>query len=126
MAQLALTPISIGHFFAGCMRGRHTARLMLVALNSPTSYFDGPPLVSCAAFCVHNGKLTEPADTFSHPFWNHVRDKVSRKFLEMREQDFSGAAMLPMSELGYTGVVEKLESLDASFVIRIEKMALAH
>lgn len=121
-----LAPFSIGHFVAGCMRGSHTAPLMPVALNSPTSYFDGPPLVSCAAFCVHNGKLTEPADTFSHPFWNHVRDKVSRKILEMREQGFSGAAMLPMSELEYTGVVEKLESLDARFVVRKEKMAMAH
>lgn len=121
-----LAPFSIGHFVAGCMRGSHTAPLMPVGLNSPTSYFDGPPLVSCAAFCVHNGKLTEPADTFSHPFWNHVRDKVSRKILEMREQGFSGAAMLPMSELEYTGVVEKLKSLDTRFVVRKEKMALAH
>ncbi len=121
-----LAPFSIGHYVAGCMRGSHTAPLMPVAFNCPTSYFDGPPLVSCAAFCVHNGKLTEPADTFSHPFWNHVRDKVSRKILEMREQGFSGAAMLPMSELEYTGVVEKLTSLDTRFKVRKEKMAMAH
>ena len=121
-----LAPYSIGHFVAGCMRGSHAAPLMPVGLNCPTSYFDGPPLVSCAAFCVHNGKLTEPADTFSHPFWNHVRDKVARKTLEMREQGFAGAAMLPMSELEYTGVVEKLQSLDRRFVIRTEKFALAH
>lgn len=121
-----LAPFSIGHFVAGCMRGSHTAPLMPVGLNSPTSYFDGPPLVSCAAFCVHNGKLTAPNDTFSHPFWNHVRDKVARKTLEMREQGFSGAAMLPMSELEYTGVVEKLQTLEARFVVRKEKLVMAH
>ncbi len=120
-----LAPYSIGHFVAGCMRGSHTAPLMPVGLNCPTSYFDGPPLVSCAAFCVHNGKLTEPIDTFSHPFWNHVRDKVARKTLEMREQGFSGAAMLPMSELEYTGVVEKLQKLETQFVVRKEKPVLA-
>ncbi|OFW30622.1 MAG: fructose 1,6-bisphosphatase [Acidobacteria bacterium RIFCSPLOWO2_12_FULL_60_22] len=118
-----LAPFSIGHFVAGCMRGSHNAPLMPVGLNCPTSFFDGPPLVSCAAFCVHNGKLTEPADTFAHPFWNHVRDKVARKTLEIREQGFSGAAMLPMSELEYTGVVENLRVLDRQFVVRSGKLA---
>jgi fructose 1,6-bisphosphate aldolase/phosphatase len=32
-----LAPFSIGHFVVGCMRGSHTAPLMPVALNSPTS-----------------------------------------------------------------------------------------
>ncbi|MBI4460879.1 MAG: fructose 1,6-bisphosphatase [Acidobacteria bacterium] len=118
-----LAPFAIGHFVAGGMRGSHTVPLMPVPLNCPTSYFDGPPLISCAAFCVHNGKLTEPADAFSHPFWNHVRDKVARKTLDMREQGFSGAAMLPMSELEYTGVVEKLNVLEKQFCLRKEKLA---
>ena len=120
-----LAPFSVGHFVAGCMRGSHNAPLMPVSLNCPTSYFDGPPLISCAAFCVHKGKLTEPADAFAHPFWNHVRDKVARKTLDIREQGFFGAAMLPMSELEYTGVMEKLHALDQQFYLRKEKMALA-
>jgi len=37
----------------------------------------------------------------SHPFWDYVRDKVARKALELREQGFSGAAMLHYSELEY-------------------------
>jgi len=49
---------------------------------------------------------TEPADTFDHPFWDYVRDKVARKAIELREQGFSGAAMLPYSELEYGGIVE--------------------
>jgi fructose 1,6-bisphosphate aldolase/phosphatase len=120
-----LAPFSIGHYVAGCMRGSHTAPLMPVGLNTPTSYFDGPPLVSCAAFCVQEGKLTDPADAFSHPFWNHVRDKAARKMLAIREQGFSGSAMLPMSELEYTGVVEKLQVLENRFSIRQRSLAVA-
>jgi fructose 1,6-bisphosphate aldolase/phosphatase len=113
-----LAPYATGHFVAGSMRGSHQMPLMPVPLNTPTSYFDGPPLVSCAAFSVHGGKLTEPLDAFAHPFWNTVRDRAAGKAMEMRRQGFSGAAMLPMSELEYTGVVEKLESLEKRFKVR--------
>ncbi len=113
-----LAPYTVGHFVAGGMRGSHQMPLMPVTLNSPTSYFDGPPLVSCAAFCVHEGRLTEPVDTFAHPFWDAVRSRVAEKSMEMRRQGFSGAAMLPWSELEYTGVSEKLDELDKRFQIR--------
>lgn len=107
------------------MRGSHHMPLMPVAINSPTSYFDGPPLISCAAMCVHRGKLTEPIDTFAHPFWDAVRAHVTDKAIEMRRQGFSGAAMLPMAELEYTGVMEKLAELDKRFVVRAERVAAA-
>jgi fructose 1,6-bisphosphate aldolase/phosphatase len=113
-----LTPFQIGHFVAGGMRGSHEMPLMPVPLNCGTSYFDGPPLVTCAAFSMQKGKLTEPVDAFAHPFWNHVRDQISAKSIEMRRQGFSGPAMLPMSELEYTGVTEKLEKLDKQFRVR--------
>lgn len=113
-----LAPYAIGHFVAGGMRGSHHMPLMPVLLNTGTSYFDGPPLVSCAGFCVHNGKLTEPIDAFAQPFWNTVRDHVANKALEMRRQGFVGAAMLPMSELEYTGITEKLQALDKRFAVR--------
>ncbi len=116
-----LSPFSIGHYVAGCMRGSHTAPLMPVILNSPTSFFDGPPMVSCAAFCVHDGKLTQPADVFSHPFWDRIRAKATRKTLDIREQGFSGVAMLPMSELEYTGVMETLGNLEKQFRLRAEE-----
>jgi len=54
----------------------------------------------------------------SHPFWDYVRDKVARKALELREQGFSGAAMLPYSELEYGGIVERLERLNKLFTVR--------
>jgi len=113
-----LAPFAAAHYVAGGMRGSHNMPLMPVALGATTSYFDGPPLVSCAAFCVHDGRLTEPLDAFSHPFWDEVRHQVTRKALDMRRQGFFGAAMLPMGELEYTGITEKLGELDKGFKIR--------
>ncbi len=113
-----LSPYTIGHYVAGFMRGSHNGPLMPVKKNSSISYFDGPPVVSCLAFSVKNGKLTEPADCFDQPYWDYVRNNVSRKAEEIRRQGFSGAAMLPMSELEYTGVIDTLKELEKRFVIR--------
>jgi len=113
-----LAPYAIGHFVAGCMRGSHQMPLMPVALNSGISYFDGPSIVSCAAFAMREGRLTEPRDAFDHPFWRSVQDKVAHKAVDMRQQGFFGAAMLPMSELEYTGISEKMKRLEARFEIR--------
>ncbi len=113
-----LAPYAIGHFVAGGMRGSHQMPLMPVGLNSGISYFDGPPVVSCAAFAMHEGRLTEAVDAFAHPFWDKVRDRVADKAMEMRRQGFVGAAMLPMSELEYTGIMEKLEALQPRFTVR--------
>ncbi|MDX1811757.1 MAG: fructose-1,6-bisphosphate aldolase/phosphatase [Gammaproteobacteria bacterium] len=113
-----LQPYSIGHFVAGGMRGSHQMPLMPVPLNSGISYFDGPPVVSCAAFAIHKGQLTEAVDAFAHPFWDTVRNEVANKAMGMRKQGFFGAGMLPMTELEYTGIMEKLHSLDEKFKIR--------
>jgi fructose 1,6-bisphosphate aldolase/phosphatase len=113
-----LAPFNIGHYVAGFMRGSHTGPLMPVRMNSPISYFDGPPVVCCLAFCVHNGKFTEPADAFDHPYWDWVRNKVARKATEIRQQGFSGAAMLPYSELEYGGIVEKMKILEKKFKVK--------
>ena len=113
-----LSPYTIGHFVSGFMRGSHTGPLMPVKKNSPISYFDGPPIVSCLAFSIKNGKLTEPADCFDQPYWDYVRTKISQKAEEIRRQGFSGAAMLSMSELEYTGVMETLKELEKRFKIR--------
>lgn len=115
-----LAPYAHGHFVAGGMRGSHQMPLMPVGLGSGISYFDGPPVVSCAAFAERNGRLTEPLDAFAHPFWDTVRDRVAGKAMEMRRQGFFGAAMLPMGELEYTGIMEKLKTLDEHFVVRGE------
>ncbi len=113
-----LAPFNLGHYVAGFMRGSHVGPLMPVKLNSSVSFFDGPPVVCCLAFCVHIGKLTEPADAFDHPYWDWVRNRISGKVTDIRQQGFSGAAMLPYSELEYGGIVDKMKKLDARFVVR--------
>jgi fructose 1,6-bisphosphate aldolase/phosphatase len=113
-----LSPYAISHYVSGFMRGSHTGPLMPLKKNSTISFFDGPPCVSCLAFCVRNGKLTEAADVFEHPYWDYVRRKASKKSEEIRRQGFSGSAMLPMSELEYTGVMESLKALEKRFTIR--------
>ncbi len=113
-----LSPFNIGHYVAGFMRGSHTGPLMPVKRNSTISFFDGPPVVSCSAYCVHDGKLTEPADAFDHPYWDYVRNQISRKATEIRQQGFSGCAMLPYGELEYGGIVEKMKKLDEKFTVR--------
>ncbi len=113
-----LAPFHLGHYVAGFMRGSHTGPLMPVKQNSIISFFDGPPIVSCAAYCVHEGRLTSPADAFDHPFWDYVRNEVSKKAIEIRRQGFFGAAMLPYSELEYGGIVKRLEALESRFVVR--------
>jgi len=113
-----LSPYTIGHFVAGFMRGSHIGPLMPVKKNSSISYFDGTPIVSCLAFSMKSGKLTEPADCFDQPYWDYVRNKVSQKAEEIRKQGFSGAAMLSMSELEYTGVMKTLKELEKRFKIK--------
>ena len=113
-----LSAFEIGHYVAGFMRGSHTGPLMPCKLNSTISYFDGPPIITGAAFCVHEGKFTGPVDVFDHPFWDYVRDRIAQKAIEMRRQGFSGAAMLPYSELEYGGIVERLERLEKRFKFR--------
>jgi len=113
-----LSPFNIGQYVAGFMRGSHTGPLMPVKRFTTISFFDGPPVVSCTGFCVHEGKLTEPVDCFDHPYWDYVRDRVSEKATEIRKQGFVGAAMLPFSELEYGGIVDKLNKIDKKFKIR--------
>lgn len=113
-----LAPYAHAHYVAGGMRGSHNMPLMPVAQNTGTSYFDGPPLVSCAAFAVHEGKLTEALDCFVHPFWDEVRSRCAAKAMEIRRQGFFGAAMLPMGELEYTGIVETLAAIQGRFSVR--------
>ncbi|MGZ6277027.1 MAG: fructose-1,6-bisphosphate aldolase/phosphatase [Syntrophales bacterium] len=113
-----LAPFNLGHYVAGFMRGSQVGPLMPVKMNSSISYFDGPPVVCSLGFCVHRGKLTEPADAFDHPYWDWVRNRISGKVTEIRQQGFSGAAMLPYSELEYGGIVEKMRKLDSRFKVR--------
>lgn len=113
-----LAPFSVAHYVGGFMRGSHVGPLMPVPHGTGCSYFDGPPIVSCWGFCVHEGHLTEPMDLFAHPFWDAVRARAADKAMEIRRQGFSGPAMLPYSELEYGGIVHILENLEHRFSVR--------
>ncbi len=113
-----LSPFTIGHYVSGFMRGSHNGPMMPVKINTSVSYFDGPPVVSCQAFCVQKGKLTEAADAFDQPYWDYVRMNVSRKAEELRRQGFSGPAMLGYQELEYGGIVERMNKLEKKFKVK--------
>ncbi len=116
-----LSPWATAHLVAGDNRGSHNVPVMPVKLFSTISFFDGPAIAQGAAFCVRNGILTEHVDVFDHPFWDHIRDKASRKLFDIREQGFFGPAMVGMNELEYTGVVEKIKELNKKFIVRAKK-----
>jgi len=52
-----------------------------------------------------------------------VHNHVTKKSIEMRRQGFFGAAMLPMSELQYTGIIEKMNVKDQRFSVQPETVA---
>lgn len=113
-----LAPFGIAHYVGGFMRGSHVGPLMPVPHGTGCSFFDGPPIVSCFGFCVHEGKLTGTVDLFDHPFWRSVQDRAAGKALEIRRQGFSGPAMLSYGELEYGGIVSILDRLDTKFKLR--------
>lgn len=113
-----LAPYKIGHYVSGFMRGSHIGPLMPISQSDTVSFFDGPPIVSALAFSVNNGKLTEPVDVFDNSFWDDVRNKVSRKAQEIREQGFSGPAMLQYSELEYGGITDRMDALEEKFEVQ--------
>ncbi len=108
----------LGPFVGGDTRGSHNLPLMPVPMNTPASTFFCVPMVSALGFSMHDGILTEPIDLFADPFWQHVRDRVAAKAIEMRRQGFFEPATLPFSELEYGGIVVRLGKLDKEFSIR--------
>ncbi|MBI1850490.1 MAG: fructose 1,6-bisphosphatase [Planctomycetes bacterium] len=112
-----LAPYRLCHYVGGFMRGSHTGPLMPVRAGTGVSFFDGPPIVTALAFSMSGGNLTQPVDAFDHPFWDHVRTRAAEKAITIREQGFSGNAMLPQSELEYGGIVEILDALEPRFRI---------
>lgn len=110
-------PFAVGQFVAGNTRGSHNLPLMPVPINTAASSFFCCPIVSGLAFSVHEGMLTTPVDLFADPLWNAIRDQVTRKAVEMRQQGFFGPAMLDISELEYGGIAARLQRLDKEFVV---------
>ncbi len=111
-------PFALGQFVARDTRGGHNLPLMPVPVNTPASTYFCCPMVSALGFSLREGRLSQPVDLFSDPFWSAVRDRVAEKAMEMRKQGFFGPAMLPYAELEYGGIVARMERLEREFTVR--------
>jgi fructose 1,6-bisphosphate aldolase/phosphatase len=99
--------------------------LMPVALNTAVT---GPyclPLVSCIGFSLdRNGRFSDSyIDFFDNPVWDVVRNRAQEKGIDMRSQGWSGAAMLPYTELEYGGFRDTVGGLLERFAFRDEHKA---
>jgi hypothetical protein len=81
------------------------------------------PIVSCVGFSIdEDGRFSESfTDFFDNPAWDEVRRCAQRKAIEMRSQGWSGAAMLPHSELEYGGFRDTVSGLLKRFRLREER-----
>ncbi|MDX9861998.1 MAG: fructose 1,6-bisphosphatase, partial [Rhodospirillales bacterium] len=100
-----ISPFTKAHIVGGGARGSHNMPLTPVALNTPVTGFYCLPIVSCAGFSLaKDGRFSEDyADFFGNSVWDEVRMTAQRKGIEVRNQGWSGPAMLPYSELEYSG-----------------------
>ena len=104
----------------GDARGSHVMPLMPVPLNTPVTGMYCLPIVSCAGFSIDGkGRFSESyTDFFDNPAWDEVRRRAQGKAIEMRSQGWSGAAMLPYSELEYGGFRDTVSALLKRFRLR--------
>lgn len=86
---------------------------MPVALNTAVTGIYCLPLVSCVGFSINGvGRFSETyVDFFDNVAWDVTRRRAQEKGMEMRSQGWSGAAMLPYTELEYGGFRDTIEGL---------------
>jgi len=112
-----LSPYMLAHYVGGDARGSHVMPVMPVAMNTPVSGAYCMPILSCLAFSLtpEGCFADEPVDMFDNPVWDFVRERAQKKAFEIRQQGWSGPAMLPHSELEYSGFNEAICSLVEQF-----------
>ena len=115
-----LSTFTKAHFVGGDARGSHVMPLMPVPINTPVT---GPyclPLVSCIGMSMSKQGLFSGSyvDFFDNVVWDVVRQRAQEKGLDMRSQGWSGAAMLPYSELEYGGFRDTVSGLMERFAFR--------
>ena len=115
-----LSPFAKAHYIGGDARGSHVMPLMPVALNTPVTGIYCLPLVSCTGFSLDaQGRFSESyCDFFDNVAWDAVRLKAQEKAMYMRDQGWSGAAMLPYDELEYGGFRNTMEGLMKRFSLQ--------
>jgi fructose 1,6-bisphosphate aldolase/phosphatase len=108
-----LSPFVKAHYVGGDARGSHVMPLMPVPLGTAVTGAYCLPIVSCVGFSLdREGRFTDSyTDFFANPAWDEVRRRAQEKAIEMRSQGWSGAAMLPYSELEYGGFRETVSDL---------------
>ena len=117
-----LSPFSKAHYIGGDARGSHTMPLMPVPINTPVTGLYCLPIVESLGFSMNaDGKFSSNyVDFFDNAAWDFVRNKAQEKALYMREQGWSGPAMLPYTELEYGGFRDIVTGLEDRFAIRAE------
>lgn len=115
-----LSPFARAHYVGGDARGSHVMPLMPVALNTAVTGLYCLPIVSCVGFSVdRDGRFADAQiDFFDNPAWDEVRRRAQVKAMEMRNQGWSGAAMLPYSELEYGGFRDTVTGLLKRFKVQ--------
>lgn len=115
-----LSPFAKAHYVGGDARGSHVMPLMPVAKDTPVTGIYCLPIVSCLGFSMDEaGRFSSNyVDFFDNPAWDAVRLKAQDKAFEMRAQGWSGAAMLPYTELEYSGFRDTVTGLVNAFSIR--------
>ncbi len=115
-----VSPFAKAHYVGGDARGSHVMPLMPVPLNTPVTGIYCLPLVSCTGFSMDvQGHFSDGyTDFFDNSAWDFVRTKAQEKGLAMRDQGWSGAAMLPYTELEYSGFRQTVEGLLKQFAVR--------
>ena len=113
-----LSPFVKAHYVGGDARGSHNMPLMPVAINTAVTGAYCLPIVSCIGFSLtKKGTFTQYGyvDFFDNPAWDLVRLRAQEKAIEMRSQGWSGPAMLPYSELEYSGFKKSVTDLLKQF-----------
>ena len=120
-----LSPFAKVHYVGGDARGSHVMPLMPVPINTPVTGIYCLPLVSCTGFSLDpTGHFSDSfVDFFDNPAWDLVRTRAQEKGMEMRSQGWSGAAMLPYTELEYSGFRNTVTGLVDRFAFRNGKTA---
>ena len=114
------SPFAKAHYVGGDARGSHVMPLMPVPINTAVTGIYCLPLVSCLGFSLSKeGHFSDSyIDFFDNPAWDEVRRLAQHKAIEMRSQGWSGAAMLPYTELEYGGFRETVGGLLDRFAFR--------
>ena len=114
-----VSPFSKAHFIGGDSRGSHVMPLMPVPINTAVTGLYCLPIVECLGFSINAaGKFSgHHIDFFDNPAWDYTRMKSQEKAMSMRENGWSGPAMMPYTELEYGGFRNIVEGLEAQFAI---------